>query len=51
VLTQGTIEERQYEMLEQKRLVAEAFIDGRHRDTKGGFTLSLDTLRRFLQEH
>lgn len=44
---QGTIEERQYEMLCEKRKVGEAFIDGKH-STEGRFDLSLDSLRNFL---
>jgi SNF2 family DNA or RNA helicase len=47
---QGSIEERQYEMLTHKRDVSEAFIDGKNIDVKGGMTVSLDTLSQFLRE-
>lgn len=47
---QGSIEERQYEMLQMKRSVNEAFIDGKHHDNDGGMTLTLDTLSGFLRE-
>jgi SNF2 family DNA or RNA helicase len=43
----GTIEERQYEMLIQKRKISEAFIDGNF-DVKGELSLNLSTLREFL---
>jgi SNF2 family DNA or RNA helicase len=44
-----TIEERQLSMLKQKAKVAEAWIDAQHIDAKGGLTLTLSTLREFLQ--
>jgi SNF2 family DNA or RNA helicase len=44
-----TIEERQLEMLKQKAKVSEAWIDAQHIDAKGGLTLTLSTLREFLQ--
>jgi SNF2 family DNA or RNA helicase len=47
---QGSIEERQYEMLQVKRSVNEAFIDGKHHDNEGSMELSLDTLSGFLRE-
>jgi SNF2 family DNA or RNA helicase len=47
---QGSIEERQYDMLQHKRSVNEAFIDGKHHDTKGGMDITLDTLSKFLKE-
>lgn len=47
---QGSIEERQYEMLQQKRSVNEAFIDGKHLDNDGGLELSLSTLSTFLRD-
>jgi SNF2 family DNA or RNA helicase len=46
--SKGTIEERQLEMLKQKAKVAEAWIDAQHIDAKGGLTLTLSTLREFL---
>ena len=47
---QGSIEERQYEMLQMKRSVNEAFIDGKHHDNDGSMDLTLDTLSGFLRE-
>jgi SNF2 family DNA or RNA helicase len=47
---QGSIEERQYEMLQTKRSINEAFIDGKHHDNEGSMDLSLDTLSTFLRE-
>jgi len=47
---QGSIEERQYEMLQQKKLVSEAFIDGKHHDQEKGLQITLDSLSSFLRE-
>jgi hypothetical protein len=44
----GSIEERQYEMLQQKRGINEAFIDKGY-DTQGRFELTLNSLTEFLQ--
>lgn len=49
MMCRSTVEQRQFDMLTQKRTVAEAWIDGQHIDAKGGLTLTLDTLREFLQ--
>jgi SNF2 family DNA or RNA helicase len=49
MMCRGTVEQRQFDMLTQKRTVAETWIDGMHIDGKGGLTLTLDTLRGFLQ--
>jgi SNF2 family DNA or RNA helicase len=46
---QGSIEERQYDMLQHKRSVNEAFIDGKHHDTDKGLSVTLDTLSGFLK--
>lgn len=46
---QGSIEERQYEMLQQKKLINEAWVDGKHHDIRGGFDLNLSTLSEFLR--
>jgi len=43
----GSIEERQYEMLQQKRGINKAFIDGGY-DTSGNFQLNLSTLSTFI---
>lgn len=47
MFARGTIEERQLDMLIQKRRISEAFIDGRYND-KGQLPLSLESLREFL---
>jgi len=47
---QGSIEERQYDMLQLKRSVNEAFIDGKHHDNDGSLALTLDTLSGFLRD-
>jgi SNF2 family DNA or RNA helicase len=49
-LIRGSIEERQYEMLEQKRAIASAVVDGSGIDVKGQLQLSLSTLRVFVEE-
>jgi SNF2 family DNA or RNA helicase len=46
----GTIEERQYDMLIQKRKISEAFIDGQY-DAKGQLPLDLTSLRQFLADN
>lgn len=46
----GSIEERQYEMLQHKRSVNEAFVDGKHHDGKGGMDITLSSLSTFLRE-
>jgi len=45
----GSIEERQYEMLQQKRKINEAFIDKGY-DTQGNFQLTLGSLSDFLSK-
>lgn len=47
---QGSIEERQYEMLQEKRSINEAFVDGKHHDVKGGYDIMLSSLSTFLRE-
>jgi SNF2 family DNA or RNA helicase len=47
---QGSIEERQYDMLQHKRSVNEAFIDGKHHDSDSGFAITLDTLSGFISD-
>lgn len=46
---QGSIEERQYDMLQHKKTVNEAFVDGKHHDIKGGMDITLGTLTSFLR--
>ena len=48
ILIGGSIEERQYESLQQKSSVASAIIDGKGIDEKGGVPLSVGSLREFL---
>lgn len=45
----GSIEERQYEMLQQKREINKAFVDKGY-DSQGKFDLSLGTLSEFLTQ-
>lgn len=45
----GSIEERQYEMLQTKRSINEAFVDGKHHDIRGGFDITLGSLSTFLK--
>lgn len=49
-LMQGSIEEFQYGMLQQKRSINEAFVDGKHHDNEGGMALTLDSLSQFLRQ-
>lgn len=46
----GSIEERQYEMLQQKKSINEAFVDGKHHDMRGGFDITLGSLSSFLRD-
>ena len=46
----GTIEERQYDMLVQKKKISEAFIDGQF-DERGQLELNLTSLREFLSSN
>jgi len=43
----GSVEERQYEMLQQKRGINEAFVDGGY-DSQGKFELTIGTLSNFI---
>jgi hypothetical protein len=47
MFSRHTIEERQYDMLLQKRKISEAFIDGQF-DAKGQLMLDLSSLKEFL---
>jgi len=47
LVARGSIEERMHAMVEQKRGVAEAFLDGGH-DSRGSYALSLSSLTEFL---
>lgn len=48
-LVANSIEERQYQMLQQKNAVADAVIDGQGINTKGGVDLTVGSLLKFLQ--
>lgn len=48
MLIEGSIEERQFQMLEQKRAIASAVVDGKGHDAKGNLDLGLKTLTEFL---
>lgn len=47
MVMEGSVEEHQYNMLEQKRGIGSAIIDGKH-DPKGNFELTLQSLTAFL---
>lgn len=46
----GSVEERQYRMLEEKQAIASAWLDGKGVDKKGQLVLDPQTLTRFLRE-
>lgn len=46
----GSLEERQYELLQLKKKTNEAFIDGQHQDMDRGMEIDVSTLTTFLQE-
>jgi len=48
MMMRGSIEERQYEMLERKRSIASAVMDGRGIDKQGELKLDATTLTEFL---
>ena len=48
-LIEGSIEERQHALLEQKNAVANAIVDGHGIDSKGGVLLTAGSLRSFLE--
>lgn len=49
LLVEGSVEQRIYDVLQQKKGVADAFLDGRY-DEKGRFELTMSSLRKFLEE-
>jgi SNF2 family DNA or RNA helicase len=49
ILMQGSIEERQHALLEQKSAVANAVVDGEGINDRGGVNLTAGSLRAFLQ--
>jgi SNF2 family DNA or RNA helicase len=48
ILVAGSIEQRQYEMLQQKNSVAAAIVDGEGIDKQGELNLTLGSLRQFM---
>jgi SNF2 family DNA or RNA helicase len=48
ILTTGSIEERQYDALQQKSAVANAVIDGEGIDEQGGIPMTVGSLKQFL---
>lgn len=48
VLIEGSIEDRQHEMLQQKNAVASAVIDGQGIDEQGGIPMTVGSLKQFL---
>ena len=46
----GSVEQRMYDLLNEKGLVASAVVDGRGFDAKGKLDLNLATLKEFLRE-
>ena len=49
-IMEDSIEERQYQMLNQKTAVANAIIDGEGINTKGGVDLTVGSLLSFIQQ-
>lgn len=49
-LMNGSIEERQHQMLSQKNAIADAVMDGEGINTKGGVDLTVGSLLNFIQE-
>ena len=49
IIIKGSIEERQWEALQQKTAVADAIMDGEGIDKEGGMELTLGSLNSFLQ--
>ena len=50
VIMEGSIEERQWDMLLQKNRIEAAVVDGEGINKKGGVDMNVSTLRRFLEE-
>jgi hypothetical protein len=48
LIVQGSIEERQYEALQQKNALASAVVDGEGIDDKGGIPMTVGSLKSFL---
>jgi len=50
MLMSDSVEERQYDLLEQKQKIGDAVIDGKGINTKGRLNLDLQSLGEFLRE-
>jgi hypothetical protein len=50
MLMRNSVEERMFEMLEEKSAIAAAWLDGKKVDKQGNFTLTLGTLADFLMD-
>jgi SNF2 family DNA or RNA helicase len=50
IIVKNSIEERQFEMLQQKNAVADAVMDGMGINSKGGIDLTVGSLISFLQQ-
>mgnify|MGYP003343696050 FL=1 len=48
-IMEGSIEERQHQMLQQKNAISDAIIDGQGINSKGGIDLTVGSLIKFLQ--
>ena len=48
IIMAGSIEQRQYEALQQKTAIADAIVDGKGIDEKGGVPLNVGSLKQFL---
>jgi SNF2 family DNA or RNA helicase len=48
IIVNGSIEDRQYELLQQKNAVASAVIDGEGIDEQGGIPMTVGSLKQFL---
>jgi SNF2 family DNA or RNA helicase len=50
ILIEDSIEVRQFDMINQKALVASAVVDGKGYDTRGGVEMTVSTLAEFLRD-
>jgi SNF2 family DNA or RNA helicase len=50
LLMEGSIEERQHEMLQQKNAVADAVMDGQGINARGGVDLTVGSLLNFISQ-
>jgi SNF2 family DNA or RNA helicase len=50
LLMLGSVEERQYAMLQQKNAIADAVLDGKGINSKGGVEITVGSLRAFLAQ-